>query len=149
MQGLMPSITIFSTYRYIKIFLFFIVTRDDACTIIFVFIVLRCSAGIRNIQHRRHLLFVYSFWSENFYICTQKNLFLDGRRGQGIKGITWNTNEPKMTLKTFYVPFLLEPIECMYTIRVVQFLYYEPMMQILCHKPPSFLLINRLCILAI
>ena len=147
MQGLMPSM--FSTYRYIQIFLFFIILGDDVYTIIFVSIVLRCSAGIRNIQHRWHLLFVYSFWSENFYIWTQKILFLDGRRGQGTKGITWNTNEPKMTLKTFYVPFLFEPIECMYTIRVVQFLYYEPIMRILCHKPPSFLLINRLCILAI
>ena len=43
-----------------------------------------------------------------------------------------------MTLKTFYIPFLFKPIECMDTIRVIQFLYYEPMMWILCLKPSYF-----------
>ena len=47
-------------------------------------------------------------------------LFLDGRCGQGIKGITWNINNPKMTLKTFYKPFLFKSVKRMDTIRVVQ-----------------------------
>ena len=47
-----------------------------------------------------------------------KILFLDGRCGQGIKDITWNISKSKMTLKTFYVPLLFKPIECMDTIRV-------------------------------
>ena len=55
-----------------------------------------------------------------------------------MKGITRNINKPKMTLKTFYIPFLFKPIECMDTIRVVQFLYYKLMMGILCLKPSSF-----------
>ena len=57
-----------------------------------------------------------------------KILFLNGRYGQGIKDITRDINKPKMTLKTFYIPLLLKSIECMDTIHVVQFLYYEPMM---------------------
>ena len=69
---------------------------------------------------------------------TQNILFLDGRRGQGIKDIMWNINKPKMTLKTFYTPLLFKPIECMDTIRVVQFLYYGAMVWILCLKPSSF-----------
>ena len=64
-----------------------------------------------------------------------KILFLNGRYGQGIKDITRDINKPKMTLKTFYIPLLLKSIECMDTIHVVQFLYYEPMMWILCLKP--------------
>ena len=78
-----------------------------------------------------------------------KILFLNGRYGQGIKDITRDINKPKMTLKTFYIPLLLKSIECMDTIHVVQFLYYEPMMQILCLKPSFFVVINRRCILAI
>ena len=64
--------------------------------------------------------------------------FLDGRRGQGIKDITQNINNPKLTLKTFYIPFLFKPIECMDTIRVVQLFYYESMMWILCLKSSPF-----------
>ena len=47
-----------------------------------------------------------------------KILFLDGRCSQGIKDITWNISKSKMTLKTFYVPLLFKPFECMDTIRV-------------------------------
>ena len=47
-------------------------------------------------------------------------------------------NKPKMTLKTFYVPLLFKPIECLDTIRIVQFFHYEPMMWILCLKPSFF-----------
>ena len=43
-----------------------------------------------------------------------------------------------MTLKTFYIPFLFKPLECMDTICVVQFLCYEPMIWILRLKPLSF-----------
>ena len=49
-----------------------------------------------------------------------------------------NFNKPKMTLKMFYIPLLFKPIECMDTICVVQFLYYEAMMWILCLRPSSF-----------
>ena len=69
-----------------------------------------------------------------------KFLFLGGRRDQGIKGITWNINKPKMTLlKTFYKPFLFKPIECMDTIRVVRFLRYKSMMGVSCFKLSFFL----------
>ena len=47
-------------------------------------------------------------------------------------------NQPKMTLKTFYLPFLLKFVKCMDAIRVVQFLYYESMVRILCPKPSFF-----------
>ena len=43
-----------------------------------------------------------------------------------------------MTLKTFYISFLLNTIECRDTIRVVQFLYHESMTRVLCFKPLSF-----------
>ena len=43
-----------------------------------------------------------------------------------------------MTLKTFYMPFLFKPVKCMDTNRIVQFLYYESMMRLLCPKPSSF-----------
>ena len=79
-----------------------------------------------------------------------KILFLGGRCAQGIEDITRNINKPKMTLKTFYVSLLFEPIECiecMDTIRVVYFLYYEPMMWVLCLKPSFFVVINHRCIL--
>ena len=66
-----------------------------------------------------------------------KNLFLGGRRGQGIKNNTRNTNMPKMTLKTFYKPFLLKSIKCMDTICVVQFLNYKSVMEVFCFKPSS------------
>ena len=72
----------------------------------------------------------------------KKKLFLDDRRGQGIKYITWNISKPKMTLKAFYIPLLFKPIECMDTIRVVHFLYYESMMRVLCPKP-SFFCVNE------
>ena len=55
-----------------------------------------------------------------------------------MQDITWKINKPKMTLKTFYIPFLFKSIKCMDTIRVVQSLYYESMMWILCLKPSSF-----------
>ena len=58
--------------------------------------------------------------------------------GQGIKAITENISKPKMTLKTFHIPVLFKSIECMDTICVVLFLYYEPMMWILCLKPSFF-----------
>ena len=64
--------------------------------------------------------------------------FLDGRCGQGIKGIMQNISKPKMTLKTFYISFLFKPIECIDTICIVQFLHYKSMMGILCFKPSSF-----------
>ena len=66
-------------------------------------------------------------------------LSLDGRRGQGIKGITGNINKPKMTLKTLYMPFLFKSIKCMDTICIVQFLYYKSMMGIssFCANEPS------------
>ena len=72
----------------------------------------------------------------------EKFLFLGGRRGQGIKGITWNINKPKMTLKTFYKPFLVKSIKRMDTIRVVQFLHHRAMIWILCFKP-SFFCVNE------
>ena len=68
----------------------------------------------------------------------KKNLLVDGRGNQGKKSITWNINKLKMTLKTFYISFLFRPTECMDTIRVLQFLYYESMMKLLCFKPSSF-----------
>ena len=68
----------------------------------------------------------------------KKILYLDGRRGQGIKSITQIINKPKMTLKTFYIPFLFNPIECMDTIRVVPLLHYKSMMGILYFKTSSF-----------
>ena len=68
----------------------------------------------------------------------RKFLFLDGRRGQGIKGITRKINKPKMTLKTFYIPFPFKPIECMDTIRVAQSLNYKSMMEVLCFKSSPF-----------
>ena len=64
--------------------------------------------------------------------------FLDGRGGQGIKEITRNISNLKMTLKTFYVPLFFKPIECMDTIRVFYFLHYEPMTWILYLKPSFF-----------
>ena len=67
-----------------------------------------------------------------------KILFVDARCGQSIKDITWNINQPKMTLKTFYVPLFFKPVECMDTIGVVHFLYYEIMMWILCLKSSFF-----------
>ena len=67
---------------------------------------------------------------------------MDGRRGQGIKYITRNISNSKMTLKTFYVPFPFKSIKCMDSIRVVQFLHYESMMLILCLKP-SFFCVNK------
>ena len=67
----------------------------------------------------------------------KKNLFLDDRCGLGRKDITWNINQPIMTLKTFYISFLFKPIECMDNIPVVQFLYNESMMRVLCFKPSS------------
>ena len=74
----------------------------------------------------------YCFWSE------KKKIISGGRCSQGIKGITQNINKPKMTLQTFYIPLLFKPIECMDTVRVSQFLYYEPMMWILCLKTLFF-----------
>ena len=69
---------------------------------------------------------------------TQFFFFLDSRCGQGIKDLTWNINKPKMTLKMLYIPLVFKPIECMDTICVIQFLYYEPMMWTLCLKPSFF-----------
>ena len=69
---------------------------------------------------------------------TQIFFFLDSRCGQGIKDLTWNINKPKMTLKMLYIPLVFKPIECMDTICVIQFLYYEPMMWTLCLKPSFF-----------
>ena len=65
-------------------------------------------------------------------------LAVNGRRGQGIQSITCKIRKPKMTLKTFYIPFLFKPIKCMDTVRIVHFLYHEHMMRILCPKPSSF-----------
>ena len=65
-------------------------------------------------------------------------LFVDDRRGQGIKGIMQNINKPKMTSKTFYKPLLFESIKRMDPICVVQFLHYKSMMGLLCFKPLSF-----------
>ena len=62
----------------------------------------------------------------------------NGRRGQGIQDITCKINKPKMTLKTFCMPFLFKPVKRMDTIRVVEFLFYESMMQMLCPKPSPF-----------
>ena len=72
----------------------------------------------------------------------EKFLFLDGRRGQGVEGITRKINKPKMTLKTFCISFLVKPIECMDTIHVAQFLNYKSMMGVLCFKP-SFFSVNE------
>ena len=47
---------------------------------------------------------------KNFYSWMEKFLFLDGKRCQGIKGITRKINKFKMTLKTFYIPFLFKAI---------------------------------------
>ena len=55
-----------------------------------------------------------------------------------MQDITWKINKPKMTLQTFNIPFLFKPAKRMDTICVVQFLYYESMMRILCLKPSSF-----------
>ena len=63
---------------------------------------------------------------------------MNGRRGQGTQDITCKINKPKMTLKTFCMHFLFKPVKSMDAIRVVQFLYYEFMMQILRPKPSSF-----------
>ena len=60
------------------------------------------------------------------------------RRGQGIQNITRKINKPKMALKTFYIPFLFKPVKRMDSICIVQFLYYESMMRILCPKLSSF-----------
>ena len=43
-----------------------------------------------------------------------------------------------MTLITFYMPFLFKLVKRMDAIRVVQLLYYEFMVRILCPKPSSF-----------
>ena len=67
-----------------------------------------------------------------------KILFLVDRHSQGIKDITPNISKPKMTLKTLYIPFLFKSVKWLDTIRVVQFLYYKSMMEILCFKPSSF-----------
>ena len=56
---------------------------------------------------------------KNFLFLEVKILFLDGRRGQGLKSITRNINKPKITLKTFYKPILFKPVECMDTIHFV------------------------------
>ena len=63
---------------------------------------------------------------------------MNSRPGQGKQGITCKINKSKMTLKTLYMTFFLRSIKCMNTIHVVQFLYYESMMRILCPKPSSF-----------
>ena len=55
--------------------------------------------------------------------------------GQGIKGITRNINKPKMTLETFYIPFLFKSIKCLDTIRVVGILYFKP--SSFCANEPS------------
>ena len=68
----------------------------------------------------------------------EKVLFLGGRRGQGIKGITRKISKPKMTLKTFYKPFLFKSIKGMDTIRIVPLLHYKSMMEILCLKSSCF-----------
>ena len=73
----------------------------------------------------------------------KKNLLVDGRGNQGKKSITWNINKLKMTLKTFYISFLIRPIECMDSVRY----YYESIMKVLCFKTSPFLLMNRRCIL--
>ena len=72
----------------------------------------------------------------------ERFLFLGGRHDQGIKGITWNINKPKMTLETFYKPFLFKSMKCMDTICVVQFLHYRSMVWILCLKS-SFFCVNE------
>ena len=63
---------------------------------------------------------------------------MNSRRGQAIRDITCKISEPKMTLKTLYMIFFLKSIKCMNTFRVVQFVYYEPVMRILCPKPSKF-----------
>ena len=63
---------------------------------------------------------------------------VNSRRGQGIQGITCKINQPRMRPKTFYLPFLLKFVKCMDAIYVVQFLYYESMVRILCPKPSVF-----------
>ena len=63
---------------------------------------------------------------------------MNSRRGQAIQDITCKISKPKMTLKTLYMTFFLKSIKCMNNICVVQFLYFEPMMRILCPKPSWF-----------
>ena len=56
--------------------------------------------------------------------------FVNGRHGQRLQGISCNINKPKITLNSFYMPFLFKPVKCMDTIHIISL--YEPMMWVMC-----------------
>ena len=86
--SLMPSITMWSTYRYIRILFSLIILCNDAYAIVLFFTL---AAAIRNIQQRRHLYFKF-FLGQKIFVSghqKQKKLFFllikDGRYSTGIQ----------------------------------------------------------------
>ena len=66
-----------------------------------------------------------------------------------MQSITDKINKPEVTLKLYYMSLFFETLKCVDAICVIQLLYYEPMVWIVCPKPSSLCGNELLCILAI